>query len=101
MSTDIPHRDTSYTQDLLLWISILGGPIAWLLHFQINYTLVPHVCRSGSRITLYVCTAIFLVTALICALIGWSKWRAASDQMEGEDPTRRARLWPQWEPSAG
>jgi TRAP-type C4-dicarboxylate transport system permease small subunit len=90
MSTDIPHRDTSYTQDLLLWISILGGPIAWLLHFQINYTLVPHACRSGHRITLYACTAVFLVLALICALIGWSMWRESSDQMEDDQPVSRA-----------
>src|SRR5947209_14687176 len=90
MNTELSQPTTSFREDLLLWISILGGPIAWLLHFQINYTLVPHVCRSGHRVTLYTCTAIFLAIALISALIGWSMWRRASNELEDDEAYSRA-----------
>lgn len=37
-------------RDLLLWITILAGPIAWFISMEANFALAPWVCQWQSRV---------------------------------------------------
>jgi hypothetical protein len=68
-------------QDLLLWISVLGGPIVWLLSFEARFALVPWACTFQSKMALFGVLIAALVLCGSCAMIGWQQWKAL-----GENP---------------
>jgi hypothetical protein len=77
-----------------LWAGLLGPPVLWLAHFQINYTLVAWVCAHGHRSLL---AAVSIATLLALAALGvlaWSNWRMAGVQLPGErnDTAARSRF---------
>ena len=63
-------------QDLLLWISVLGGPIVWLSSFEARFALVPWACTFQSKMALFGVFLAALVLCAACGWIGWSRWRA-------------------------
>src|SRR4051812_27598367 len=56
----------------LLWLGVLAGPVAWLIQFQLRYSLVQWVCRTHQTFVLHLVSLIFL--GCIVAACGWS-WR--------------------------
>lgn len=77
-----------------LWIALLGPPVVWLTHFQINYLLVPWVCAHGHR---YLLPVVSVATLLVLAALGrlaWRSWSAAGPQLPGarNDTATRTRF---------
>lgn len=70
-------------RNLLLWISVLGGPIVWLSSFEARFALVPWACTFDSKAGLFAVFAVAFILCLICAFLGWSQWK----QMGGHGPT--------------
>jgi hypothetical protein len=69
------HEARSYWEDwglVLLWTAMLGGPVAWALHFQISYALVKWACSREQR---YVLVATALVAAAAALSAAWLAWR--------------------------
>lgn len=58
------------------WTGVLAGPLAWGLHMQVNYSLVPWVCAHGGEILIHLVTILAL---LITALGAFSAWRGLKD----------------------
>jgi hypothetical protein len=55
---------TTIGRDLALWISILLGPIAWFLNFQIIYGFAAVACKTG-KLRMFVSCGITLAIVLI------------------------------------
>ena len=68
-------REFSTTRGiLLLWFSVLAGPIAWALNQEISYLFVPWACASGTRLMLHAVTLAALLLSLAGAFVGWRCW---------------------------
>src|SRR3954466_9908304 len=94
-SSDAYEPKPKQRDNLALWGGLLLPPIAWGLHFQINYTLVENVCQHPEhRYLLYVCTGGALVVSLIGGLLAFLEWRRARprvmSELEAGDPVARA-----------
>jgi hypothetical protein len=59
---------------VLLWTGILGGPIAWLIQFQLRYSLVPWACANHKRFVLHLVTVAFVLLILAGAYFSWRIW---------------------------
>jgi hypothetical protein len=92
----------------LLWIAVLTGPTAWLLHLSINYSLEewfacsPATQTRGQILGIGVDTvallvnAVLVVATIVAGLIAVSCWRKLRSTREGNDITR-----PGWMALAG
>ena len=77
------------------WTGVLAAPIAWVLHMQTNYALVPWACKtSGGMLLLYVVTILALLVTGIGAYCAWRGWQeGAGEEPELPDTTlSRARF---------
>jgi hypothetical protein len=61
--------------DLALWTSVLGGPIAFLLNLQVNYTMVDWACNTGHDAGLHLAHLVSLVLAVAVGWLGLTLWR--------------------------
>jgi uncharacterized membrane protein YidH (DUF202 family) len=77
-----------------LWIGILGAPLVWLAHLELNYSLSAGACRSGQKSALLLGTLIALVLSLAAAFAAWRAWRSteAATATEQDNPTSRSRF---------
>jgi hypothetical protein len=58
-----------------LWFGVLGAPAAWLIQFQLNYTLIPWACPKPWLMTLIrLATLLFLLGVLMATLVCWREW---------------------------
>ncbi len=73
-------------RNVLLWISVLGGPLVWLSSFETRFALVPWACTFQNKAALFVVFAVSLLLCLICAFIGWAEWK----QLGSGQPTAEA-----------
>ena len=71
-------------RDVLLWIPVLAGPIAWALTEQLSYMLTPTACWTGSHLLLYLVPLCTVVIVLSCALFAHGRWKR---QPEGSTET--------------
>ena len=80
--------------DVLLWVPVLAGPIAWALTEQLSYMLTPTACWAGSHLLLYLVPLSTLVIVLGCALFAHGRWkRQPEGSTEKGDPREsRARF---------
>lgn len=62
-------------RNLLLWISVLGGPLIWLSSFEVRFALVPWACTFTNKAGLFTVFVVALLLCLVCAGIGYSQWR--------------------------
>jgi hypothetical protein len=67
------------SQNLLLWISVLGGPLVWLSSFEARFALVPWACTFQSKLALFGVAIAALVLCAACAMIGWRQWKALGE----------------------
>ncbi len=56
----------------LLWITILTGPVAFVINFQSRYALVEWACTTHRGWVLPVIAATALVAAIASSLVAWS-----------------------------
>lgn len=77
-----------------LWGGILLGPIAFLLHLQLNYMLVPAVCqRDLSPALLHIPAIVMLGVTLFAAWLAFGNRRRFGAGAEDESgATARARF---------
>ena len=70
----------------LLWAVVLGSPLVWLGHLEVNYALVPWACGGGAthRAVLIVVALVALVMVLGAAVAVWSSWRTAGSILSTE-----------------
>lgn len=80
--------------DVLLWIPVLAGPIAWALTEQLSYMLTPTACWTRSHLLLYLVPLCTLLIVLGCAFFAHGRWkRQPEGSMEKGDPREsRARF---------
>lgn len=62
---------------LALWAGWLIGPIAWALHQNVSYMVVPWVCATENYLVLHVATLAALALAAVGAFIAWRNWQLA------------------------
>lgn len=84
----------SLKEDLLQWLGVLAGPIAWALQLQINYMLVPRACATGRELPLHLVTFGALLLALAGAALAWrnGKRLPRGQTDEGEPVATRSRF---------
>ena len=91
------HEAREYWDDwglVLLWTSMLSGPLAWGLNLQIGYALVKWACSREQTFLLLLVDALGLAGALAGAWLGWSclvKIRDAADE-QGARPIDRSHF---------
>ncbi|HEV2912333.1 MAG TPA: hypothetical protein VGX92_03355 [Pyrinomonadaceae bacterium] len=89
------EREFSETRGILwLWAGFLTAPLAFLLHLEVNYALVPQLCQSRHKIVLHLVTLAFLLIAVGGGFIAWRNWQASGRKWPGEDGsvTERSRF---------
>jgi hypothetical protein len=59
---------------LLLWVGVLLAPIAWLIQFEIRYSLVAAVCENNTRIPLYIISGVFFAIMALGGVLSWRNW---------------------------
>ena len=72
-------------RDLLLWISVLAGPIVWLASFEARFALVYWACTFGSKLALFGVLIAALALCGCAALIGWREWKALGEHAPSQE----------------
>lgn len=72
-----------------LWAGVLIGPIAWALHLQISYMLVPWACENGWQFIMHLVTLGSLGLAIVGGLIAWSNLKRTGMQNGGNEGSSR------------
>jgi hypothetical protein len=90
----IPHEGPSIAKGRAwaLWIGVLGPPAVWGLQMQINYALVPRLCRTDAYWLTHLCSGAALVLAAVATLLAWREFRRLRD----EEPGARGDQWAAW-----
>jgi hypothetical protein len=90
------HAAASSQNNFILWVGILAGPVAWLVHFQTSYALVLWVCAHGHESILHVVSLLCVIGALAGAAVAWREFNARQQstarRMEEEEPITRSRF---------
>ena len=69
------HEARDYWEDwglVLLWTSMLAGPLAFALNLQVGYALVKWACSREQEFLLVVVALLAVATAAGGAWLGWS-----------------------------
>jgi hypothetical protein len=72
---EAPPREHPPVSDLALWTSVLGGPIAFLVNLQVNYTMVDWACNTGHDAGLHLAHLVSLALAVGAGWLGLTLWR--------------------------
>lgn len=72
---------------LLQWTGLLAGPIAWGLHMQTNYSLVPWVCKNGGEVWIHLVTILALLITVGGAAASWLGWKEGEEETSDEAST--------------
>ena len=78
-------------RDVLLWIPVLAGPIAWALTEQLSYMLTPTACWTGSHLLLYLVPVCTLLIVLACAVFAHGRWKRRAGGVDGDGGPRESR----------
>jgi len=84
--------------DVLLWIPVLAGPIAWALTQQVSYMLAPSACWWRRHYLLAIPPIVTLLLLAGAALLAWNRWkREPEGSTEKGDPrASRSRFMAQF-----
>jgi hypothetical protein len=83
---DLPTRvevPTTESQRRGLLAGVFVGPLAWFVHLQASYALVPWVCAGGHRIVLLLLAAAAIVASTLAGLAAWRSW-PGGERLAGE-----------------
>ena len=72
---EAPPREHPPVSDTALWVSVLTGPLVFLLNLQINYVMVDWACNTGNDWSLHVVHLVCLVVSAAAGFLGFSMWR--------------------------
>jgi hypothetical protein len=79
-----------------LLFAVVGGPIAWAVHFLGSYALVAVGCVAGwqgVRLSVGVGTVVAAGVALWATLVAWRGWRAESGSQPLDEALGEPRGW--------
>jgi hypothetical protein len=81
-------------RDVVLWIPVLAGPLAWVLTEQLSYMLAPTACWQGSFLILGLVPLGTLSIVLAGALLARNRWKRqpAGSTEEGDARESRSRF---------
>ena len=83
------HEGAEYWEDeglVLLWSSMLGGPLAFALNLQVGYALVKWACSRDQTFLLTLVAVVTMAGTIAAAALGWTcltKVRATADETGG------------------
>jgi hypothetical protein len=60
-----------------LILGFLGPPAIWLIQLLTNFVLVTVSCEIGTRVWLFVASAVFLLASIAAGVLSWVNWRTA------------------------
>ena len=75
---------------MMLWIGLLGGPVAWALQLQGVYTFTPFV--GEDRLPLHLISLVCLLLSFVGLWVAWQNWRAVGGWPSGSDEGVSARI---------
>jgi len=75
MEADQAQQKKVATGCKLLWLGVLGAPIAWLIQFQLRYSLVQWACLQQSALALHIVSSIFLAGTIAATAWSWRMWQ--------------------------
>ena len=86
--------DTQVKRNLILWTTLLAGPLFWLVSFQAKYSWLTWTCASQSKLALLVFALIALALTAGAGLLAWREWKVIGVRAPGEaaDPVARSRF---------
>jgi hypothetical protein len=87
-----PRTSHVERRDVLLWIGLLAGPIAWALHEQVSYMTAETACHSGTVIYQHLATLGTLLLALAGLLIAWRRLQRAPESSTEKGDPRASRI---------
>jgi hypothetical protein len=80
-------------RDVVLWMAVLAGPLAWVLAEQVSYMTAATACWLGRPLLLYLVELGTLGIAGAGAAVGWSRWQrqpeGSSEKGDARDTRRR------------
>jgi hypothetical protein len=80
-------------------LAVLGGAIAWALHFLGSYAVVAIGCVAGwsaTRLAVAVGTAALAALALWSTVVAWREWRRSSGDQRWDTALSEPRGWYSW-----
>jgi hypothetical protein len=69
----------------VMWLGVLMPPIAWLIQFQLRYSLVLWICHQQSRLALHLVSVVFFLIIASGGLVSWRTWVREGEQMPTDD----------------
>jgi|GEM_PF-2569088 len=84
--------------------AVLGGAIAWALHFLVSYAVVAIGCVaawSATRLAVAAGTAALAALALWSTVVAWREWRRSSDDQRWDAALSEPRGWYSWLTTVG
>lgn len=72
------HPSPSLREQSLLWLLVLGPPLAWSLGLALDYALVRAAC-PGSSVLLHLVTLVTFTAAASAGIRAWRGWGRASE----------------------
>lgn len=93
-STEREARLRAPRHGLGLWVALLGGPLAWMLGLNAQYSLVRVACDDNSLLWMHGSSLFTLLLAAGGGWVAWREWNAAGGRWPGEEggPVGRARF---------
>lgn len=79
--------------------AVLGGAIAWTVHFLGSYAVVAIGCVAGwtqTTLVVGVATALLTAVAVWSTLVAWREWRQASGDQPWDTALGEPRGWYAW-----
>lgn len=80
-------------RDVLLWLPVLAGPVAWILTEQVSYMLAPTACWNRQHFLLFLVPLGTLLLVAAGAAVAWSRWQrepeGSTEQGDPRDSRRR------------
>ncbi|HSJ53107.1 MAG TPA: hypothetical protein VLC52_05105 [Anaerolineae bacterium] len=61
--------------DLVLWLGVSAPPIAWFLHLNLVYVLVPVTCGMGGHTAMVVVSLVMAGVCVAAGIVSWLGWR--------------------------
>lgn len=86
------QAQTPAVNDGLLWLGLLGGPVAWLVQLGVSYPLVPLSCATEWGAIFHLVTLVTALASVGAGSVAWQSWqllRAEGEQREGARPGRQ------------
>jgi hypothetical protein len=71
-------------RDLLLWVTVLAGPVFWLLSFEAKFSWTQWACASQTKAGLFFFALIALALTAGAGLLAWRQWKQLGNEPPSE-----------------